>query len=673
MISQWSCHGHAQYGAGLENCPKPGVPGVSEAALMNTQPLPQTPEPSFCVDRAGWLREHHDWFVAHNMDRAEQVLPQLRQTLMDWMNSRNSESIVELGLHVAHVCVVARQFDEMAAVLELLRGLIEEDASPARRAVFHAMDCWRHSHAGCSELAMEALDQLADLAIAHAAPQFQAVHADGLARVLFMHGHFERAIECSHEALRHFDNAGVHFCDSTQWMRICVASSTLNRPHDRLRAGLVAAKAARHAQHSAALCNALTGVAESHVALGDVPSAEAALQQARQALPEPGANASWLSAEIRAAEAHLLAHLGRGAEAIELMSGVVAGLEANDGRTSARQRTRRLRELAAWQLACGHTEAGVHSVDQAYRLEQQTLHAADELDMQARLDRLERQHARREQAAAQRRAIALQRQNADLVRALTLQKELQDELVSSSRLGALGTLLAGVSHELNTPLGNALTALSTIVDRCADMTQRMESAAVSRMAMRKDLDSVSTGLSLALRNVERAVVLLASYRQLDSLPSTALRRKVTLDALVQVAWEQAILPGSALRLQMSGSMELWVCAESLVAVLVELFQNAQRHAFQLAEPGVVTVSAACLDGRLRVEVADNGRGIAAELLPRIFDPYVSTQFGHGRSGLGLFNAQALVYKQLRGLLRAESEPGYGSRFVMTLPLPIARE
>jgi len=290
--------------------------------------------------------------------------------------------------------------------------------------------------------------------------------------------------------------------------------------------------------------------------------------------------------------------------------------------------------------------------------------------MQARLDQLERQHARREQAAAQRRAIALQRQNSDLVRALTLQKELQDELVGSSRLVALGTLLAGVSHELNTPLGNALTALSTIVDRCANMTQGIESAAVSRTAMRKDLDSVNAGLSLALRNVERAVVLLASYRQLDSLPSVSPPRKVMLDALVHVAWERAILPGNALRLRMSGSMELWICAESLVAVLVELFQNAQRHAFKAGEPGEVTVQAACLDGRMRVEVADNGCGIAAELLPRIFDPYVSTQFGHGRSGLGLFNAQSLLGKQLGGMLRAFSEPGNGSRFVIELPAPI---
>jgi len=604
------------------------------------------------------------------MDRAEQVLPQLRQTLMDWLNSGNSDSIVDLGLHVAHVCVAARQFDELAAVLEPLRGLIESDTSPVRRLMFHGMDCWRHSHAGCSELAMEALDQLADLAIEHAAPQFQAVHADGLARVLLMHGHYERAIECSHEALRHFDSAGVHYCDSTQWMRICVASSTLKRPQERLQAALAAAKVARHSQHSAALCNALTGVAESHVALGDVHAAEAALQEARQSLPEPGANASWLSVEIRAAQAHLLERLGCGAEAIELMSGVVACLERDNGRASSRQRTRRLRELAVWQLACGHTEAGVHSVDLAYRLEQQTSLAADELNMQARLDQLERQHARREQAAAQRRAIALQRQNSDLVRALTLQKELQDELVGSSRLVALGTLLAGVSHELNTPLGNALTALSTIVDRCANMTQSIESAAVSRTAMRKDLDSVNAGLSLALRNVERAVVLLASYRQLDSLPSVSPPRKVMLDALVHVAWERAILPGNALRLRMSGSMELWICAESLVAVLVELFQNAQRHAFKAGEPGEVTVQAACLDGRMRVEVADNGCGIAAELLPRIFDPYVSTQFGHGRSGLGLFNAQSLLGKQLGGMLRAFSEPGNGSRFVIELPAPI---
>ena len=103
-------------------------------------------------------------------------------------------------------------------------------------------------------------------------------------------------------------------------------------------------------------------------------------------------------------------------------------------------------------------------------------------------------------------------------------------------------------------------------------------------------------------------------------------------------------------------------------MLTNLIDNAVRHGFEGHDGGTIRISAARLDdGQVELRVADNGRGIAAEHLPRVFDPFFTTRLGQGGSGLGLNIVHNIVVSVLGGSVAAESTPGAGTCFILTLP------
>jgi signal transduction histidine kinase len=193
---------------------------------------------------------------------------------------------------------------------------------------------------------------------------------------------------------------------------------------------------------------------------------------------------------------------------------------------------------------------------------------------------------------------------------------------------------------------------------------------LGRASLTADLQALEEGSELALRNLERVLQHIAAYQELNPGLLATPPRPVDLAELVRQAWQRAVPPASPLQLVMDAELTVEVCADSLQAVLVELLLNVQRHAYPPGSAGEVRVQARQDGALLRLTVADNGRGIAPELLTRVFDPYVSTQFGRGRSGLGLFSAQALVATRLRGELLASSPLGQGARFEISWPLPL---
>lgn len=575
-----------------------------------------------------------------------------------------SDFAVELGLHLAELLGEAWRSEGIEAVLDEVLPWAERGFGAAFRPAMVALRCRMHLRFGRLPAALALLEDLTQLCRLSPRVVDQAHRARVLGQALAAQQEYRRAIACISEALRLYQQCG----DRSRWVDLYVSLSfahqALGDREAQLRALQDGAREAASQQRWIAACNALSGVAELHVTSGQLELAEAALAEGRDYLLRAGRGGERIEKELWAAEAASLAARQDFAGAVALMQKVVA--QSLDW-SVRRQVVRRLRQLSPWLQQLGRVDEAMAVLQQAHDLELQEVREAGRQDTAAQLQRLELEHARAEQARSEAHGRELADKNVALAQALQLQRELQAELIEASKFATLGTLLAGLAHELNTPLGSALTASSTVADLSRGLETAIGEGAVSRSRLITELRACHQAAELTSSNVARALALVASYKHLDSTDGLETPQELQLQALVRATWDRTISP---VRLEVDTRLQLRLRARALAEVLAQLFQNAERHAYAPGVAGVVRVQARVDTGRVLLSLSDEGCGIAPELLPRIFDPYVSTQFGRGRSGLGLFVAQAAVNQRLQGRIRAHSEPGAGCRFELEWPLAI---
>ena len=253
---------------------------------------------------------------------------------------------------------------------------------------------------------------------------------------------------------------------------------------------------------------------------------------------------------------------------------------------------------------------------------------------------------------------------------LNLQRA-QEQLVESEKLAALGNLVAGVAHELNTPIGNGVMAITTLDERLREFR------AVPRDAMRySDLqrfaEAVEMACSISLRNLQRAAALVSSFKQVAVDQTSSQRRSFALREVV----DEVLLTLQPTLRKMHCRIELQV-PEALVLdsypgalgqVLTNLVSNAVNHAFDGREGGTITISAAAGHGdEIVFSVADNGRGIPEALQKKVFEPFFTTKLGQGGTGLGLHIVFNAVTRVLGGQISLRSQPGQGSVFELRIP------
>jgi len=248
----------------------------------------------------------------------------------------------------------------------------------------------------------------------------------------------------------------------------------------------------------------------------------------------------------------------------------------------------------------------------------------------------------------------------------------QDELVRAEKLASLGALVAGIAHELNTPLGNGVMAVSTM--RAALSSFQVESAqGLKRSSLDRLVAAMEMGSDIAQRNLQRAAELVTSFKQVAADQTSAQRRRFDLREVCDeiVLTLRPVLKQCDAQVVMSvpEGLVLDSYPGALWQVLTNLVTNAITHAFEGHTSPRITITAAALGpDRVAMNVADNGQGIAPELLPRIFDPFVTTRMGRGGTGLGLHIVHNLVFNTLGGSVSVKSQVGEGTEFQLELPL-----
>jgi signal transduction histidine kinase len=255
--------------------------------------------------------------------------------------------------------------------------------------------------------------------------------------------------------------------------------------------------------------------------------------------------------------------------------------------------------------------------------------------------------------------------------ALVELRDAQRGLIEVEKLASLGSLVSGVAHEINTPLGVAVTASSMLSDRTAQLQARFDSGALTAAELGQYLGVAREASVLVDRNLERAAQLVSSFKQVSIDHHSDERRRFALSDYLRTllrslepSWRRRPI---TFELDVEEGLDLDSHPGALAQVVSNLIQNALVHAWPESEPGTMRLSARAL-GEDRVELVfeDDGRGIPADVLPHVFEPFYTTRRGRGGTGLGLHIAYNLVTARLGGQITIDSGPA-GTRAVVRFP------
>ncbi|MES2951511.1 MAG: ATP-binding protein [Pseudomonadota bacterium] len=263
--------------------------------------------------------------------------------------------------------------------------------------------------------------------------------------------------------------------------------------------------------------------------------------------------------------------------------------------------------------------------------------------------------------------LALSVANQDLASALATLSATQEELVRRDKLAALGALVAGVAHELNTPIGNCLVAATTLSDR-AHAFSGVFATGLTRSMVEKFIADATLAGDLLVRSLQRAANLVTSFKQVAVEQTSAQRCQFALADSLQGIETLCGKPAFIIHCSVEGDIAIDSYPGPLTDVLLNLVNNAVVHGYAGRSAGDIYVSVKpALLGWIELSVEDLGEGITPANLKRIFDPFFTTKLGTGSSGLGLYITHNIVSGILGGRIHVNSEVGRGSTFTLILP------
>ena len=269
----------------------------------------------------------------------------------------------------------------------------------------------------------------------------------------------------------------------------------------------------------------------------------------------------------------------------------------------------------------------------------------------------------------QERTASLTAANIELRQAMLNLQQTQDRLVQSEKLASLGALVAGVSHELNTPIGNGLMAASTLQSRLKTF-EKQYAQGLRRTDIEDFMTRVREGTEIALRNLERASSLIKGFKQVSVDQTSEHKRRFRVAELVEgiLLTLHPMLKRTPyeVRLDMDTALEMDSYPGALGQVLTNLLQNAVAHGLDGLPAGHIDITARATGDDVVLQVRDNGHGIPPEVHKYLFDPFYTTKLGKGGSGLGLPIVRNIVTGVLQGHIEFDSVPGEGTVFRLIL-------
>ncbi|MBF0274923.1 MAG: AAA family ATPase [Nitrospinae bacterium] len=251
-------------------------------------------------------------------------------------------------------------------------------------------------------------------------------------------------------------------------------------------------------------------------------------------------------------------------------------------------------------------------------------------------------------------------------------KESQEKLIQSEKMASLGGLVAGVAHEINTPIGIGVTSASFFNDQAKLIKKAIEEDSLKKSELSKFIDISLQSSDLILNNLNRTANLVKSFKEVSADQSSFDKRKIFLGSYL----EQILLSLKPELNKKKHSTEV-ICPEdievhtypgALAQIITNLVMNSIKHGFENTISGLITITILKEKTGIILRYQDNGQGIPEENIKKIFEPFFTTKRNQGGTGLGLHIVFNIVTQKLLGEITCESIVGQGTIFTIKLPL-----
>jgi len=270
-----------------------------------------------------------------------------------------------------------------------------------------------------------------------------------------------------------------------------------------------------------------------------------------------------------------------------------------------------------------------------------------------------------------KRTAELQQLNSELNNSIEELKNTQDQLVRTERLASLGSMVAGVAHEINTPVGVCVTAVSHLESQAAHYNKLYESGNLTRHDFESLLNIAIESSKIMHSNLDRTADLVRSFKQLAVDQTSDEQRHINIKHYL----EELMISLRPLFRGLHHRFE-FVCPDdinieshpgAIAQIFSNLINNSIVHGFEGIEEGLIKIEIERDKEKILIHYCDNGLGVTQENLQYIFDPFFTTRRNKGGSGLGMSIVYNLVTNQLKGNIRVTSEPHQGIHFYISLP------
>ncbi|PCI59523.1 MAG: hypothetical protein COB35_11210 [Gammaproteobacteria bacterium] len=273
----------------------------------------------------------------------------------------------------------------------------------------------------------------------------------------------------------------------------------------------------------------------------------------------------------------------------------------------------------------------------------------------------------------------------ELTKTLTYLENTQEQLIQSEKMASLGALVAGVAHEINTPLSIAITSNSLVIDDTQEVKQKITEGSLSKSRMDKHIEKVEESLSMSEKALERVKILLANFKQVAADQVFDDLRELNLaEYIEEVMMTLSVeMKKNHITYQFNGetTIEITTLPGALAQILTNLVNNSIRHGFENKEFGNITISLrlpkkpndeTTTEQQYAAQVIyhDDGVGMNTEVLKNIYEPFFTTKRNKGNTGLGMNIVYNIINQKLKGEIKITSELGAGATFVISLPKSI---
>jgi len=266
----------------------------------------------------------------------------------------------------------------------------------------------------------------------------------------------------------------------------------------------------------------------------------------------------------------------------------------------------------------------------------------------------------------------LQAVNSALTDSLNKLKHTQDQLIAQEKMASLGGLVTGVAHEINTPIGIAVTAASHLNDKTCEIIQMSQENKLEKTHFEDYLDIMKSSSNLVMNSLQRAATLIKSFKKIAVDQSSEEKQNILIkqhleDVLLNLM-PTLMQSGHSISINCHEQLSFECYAGAFTQIFSNLITNSLLHGFEHMQAGIITIDIEAPDAHgLLINYHDNGQGIPLEDQNKIFDPFFTTKRSQGGPGLGLHIIHNIVCQKMKGEISVESNHEQGTTFLIRLP------